>query len=788
MSWRRWIVLVVPTISLAASAGASPPQGAEPGYEQVFEELRKLAPRADRVALVREVVLRRDAAEFRLQEGTLYLLTPVSGRTVGAAFVGKGSLSFTPPLAVERASLWRVLGDSALDEPISAAVFVFADSTLADLERQVTFGPGQVESAVLGRVGDALDFLVDGRERWVDVALMTALLNGDATAYFAGYIKRSRGEDLMVKVDPHEVEEVLLLRRGKLVGQKVQTVTQFQRVGDLRDNLTTADERPDPLQLETYRIEATIADNFDFSATATIRLTARRDGIRWARFVLFHELDVDSVIDETAAPAEFFRAKRSSALWVRLDSALSRGETRSIRVTYHGDLIAWGSLMERFLPSRANPVRQVLPPALDRWLFIKATGTWFPRYGSWQAADMELTFHTPTKYRFASIGRLVEARVEESVRTTKWVTEAPTQVASFNIGEFDEFEIADPRIPPVTVHMNKEAHRYLDQLFLRQLDPQEQVATDVANSLAFFTTVFGPPPFRRYYATEIPYLHGQAFPGLIHLSWWTFQSTEEKGWEEIFRAHEMAHQWWGIGVEPATDRDAWLSEGFAMFAGLWYMQMILRDNEKYFKQLKEWREAIHGARDKAPPVGLGVRALEYDPEHYGLIVYRKGAWVLHMLRNLMLNLRTMNEDAFTAMMQEFYTSYRGRRATITDFEQVVERHMDLPMEWFFRQWVYGTAVPTYTLSWRADQRSDGEYLLQVRVRQEGVPEDFIMPVPLVMVFADSGRALVRVNVRGPVTEAKLRARAKPARLELNPFESVLAEVKHERWRPGAATP
>jgi hypothetical protein len=73
---------------------------------------------------------------------------------------------------------------------------------------------------------------------------------------------------------------------------------------------------------------------------------------------------------------------------------------------------------------------------------------------------------------------------------------------------------------------------------------------------------------------------------MIHLSWYTFLGMSEKGEDESFRAHEMAHQWFGIGVEPASERDAWLSEGFSEFAGMWYMQLILQDNDKYFKMLR----------------------------------------------------------------------------------------------------------------------------------------------------------------------------------------------------------
>jgi hypothetical protein len=37
-------------------------------------------------------------------------------------------------------------------------------------------------------------------------------------------------------------------------------------------------------------------------------------------------------------------------------------------------------------------------------------------------------------------------------------------------------------------------------------------------------------------------------------------------------------------------------------------------------------------------------------------------------------------------------------------------------------------------------------------------------------------------VRGPTTEAKMHVPALPTTLQLNPLESVLAEVKMENWR------
>ncbi|PYO98689.1 MAG: hypothetical protein DMD61_09185 [Gemmatimonadetes bacterium] len=72
--------------------------------------------------------------------------------------------------------------------------------------------------------------------------------------------------------------------------------------------------------------------------------------------------------------------------------------------------------------------------------------------------------------------------------------------------------------------------------------------------------------------------------------------------------------------------------------------------------------------------------------------------------------------------------------------------------------------------------------LRVRIRQEDAPEHFTMPVPLKIGFADTTlHALARLSVTGSVTETTLDLPAEPKRLEFNPFQSVLAQIKDEPW-------
>jgi aminopeptidase N len=301
--------------------------------------------------------------------------------------------------------------------------------------------------------------------------------------------------------------------------------------------------------------------------------------------------------------------------------------------------------------------------------------------------------------------------------------------------------------------------------------------------MKLFTTMFGPPPADNFYATEIPAGHGEAFPGLIHLSMATFDVTGTKGHNEVFRAHEVAHQWWGIGVDFATYRDQWLSEGFSEFAALWYLQTVRGDGKQYFEILDDWKADLLVRGDEAAPIGLGYRTRDGDnPGDYNLIVYEKGAWVLHMLRAMMIDLKTMNEDRFSGMMKDFYQTYRGKRASTDDFQRMVQKHTGQDMGWFFAQWVYHSAIPTYRVAYQVSDGADGKYVLRLRVRQEGVPDEFVAYMPVAIEMGKNEVVRIRMKVMGPTSEMEFPLLpTKPKSVKFNDLDGVLADVKTVGW-------
>ena len=729
-----------------------------------YDGLRSTAADPSRGARVENLTLTRDAGSFHLASGTLHLLREIEGRIVGAVFVGEGRFTMSAPDPVEQRQLERAYDMASLDTRFRTAVFLFTDFTVSELENTLEWGPLEVQREAQREIDEALDY-VSNDDGWVSASLMQPMINGER-GFFYAHFSQDRGDPTIFEIDPRSFEEVSLYRRARRVKRR-EVVARFHRALDYQSGTSLPDEALDVLSVPHYDIETHIDDDLDLTGRATARVRRLADGHTWIPFSLYSTLEVDSVRWADGKAAAYYRPEESSDLWVDFSSAPS--EEGELTFHYSGDM------MDR-------------PENL--WVQIHSHSTWFPVHEFGRATSYRLSFHVPEQYMVATVGTKLEESTEGEVRTTLWET-PPTRQVTFNLGEFEEFVDEDVLEGTLRVLVNERAHRRLGGMvaqaggyLLEQREMGETVAADLKTSFVFFGDVYGAAPVRDFVATEIPYSHGEAFPGLVLLAWDTFQWTTDEGFDEMFRAHEVAHQWWGIGVRPATYRDWWLAEGFADFSGLWYAARARGSVEMYERRLRETREALLRRRHEAAPMVLGQRAgTSEHPDDYQLMVYQKGAWVLHMLRGLLTDPDTGSDDAFRRVMNTFYTRHLGSTASTGHFQAVVEEVVGAPMDWFFQQWVYGTRVPTYTFSHRFEDQPDGSVKATVRVRQENVPEDFRMIVPILLDFGDEGYATVRVNVTGPLTEAELPLLPRePDEIVFNPNEAVLAETKTARWR------
>src|SRR5262249_39252979 len=153
-------------------------------------------------------------------------------------------------------------------------------------------------------------------------------------------------------------------------------------------------------------------------------------------------------------------------------------------------------------------------------------------------AKFDLSFNTSKDYLLASVGERVDSSTTGRTVHTRWVSQGPIRNASFNLGLFKNYEVHEEGSLPVTVMISEEAHKKLARVFVQQRKMRETVGADVSRSLKFFQAVYGPAPASHFYATESPDFEGLAFPGMVSLSWATFQNTSDQGEDEVFRAHE----------------------------------------------------------------------------------------------------------------------------------------------------------------------------------------------------------------------------------------------------------
>jgi aminopeptidase N len=240
-------------------------------------------------------------------------------------------------------------------------------------------------------------------------------------------------------------------------------------------------------------------------------------------------------------------------------------------------------------------------------------------------------------------------------------------------------------------------------------------------------------------------------------------------------------------VEVGYDsyRDQWLSEAFAEYSALLYLEHV-SGRAQMLSALARYRDDIFSVRSyafgrgkRSGSIALGYRASSTQTEgDFDLVVYKKGAYVLHMLRLLLTNLETQDDSAFFALLREFYSTYKGRDATTEDFKRLAEKYAREDLGWFFKQWVYGEELPTCKLSYRSTQGPDGTWTVNGTIDTKGVSDGFRLDLPLEIDFDGSKPLYVRRTLESKQFDFAVGGLPqKPNKVKLNPLGAVLAKTK-----------
>ena len=231
-------------------------------------------------------------------------------------------------------------------------------------------------------------------------------------------------------------------------------------------------------------------------------------------------------------------------------------------------------------------------------------------------------------------------------------------------------------------------------------------------------------------------------------------------------AHEIAHQWFGNMATEAEWAHLWLSEGFATYMTVLYMENKYGLDTAKKMLIEDRDQVIAFAKQKRRPV------VDSSVTNYMDLLnansYQKGGWVLHMLRS------QLGDSVFWKSIREYYAQYAGKTATSEDLQRVFEKVSGKDLKTFFRQWLYIAGQPDLDINWKFDQTKK---VLSVTVNQK---QSAIFEFPLevqILGGTDDGTITKSIQVKEKQTVFSIPLSAKPLRVLVDPQTKMLFDGK-----------
>ena len=798
----------------APQATSSAPGNSSAGPIAIWNALARPTFDPAKVATVSNLELQRDRIRITLESGVLHFAQPVNGIVTAAVFHGRGRLQVPPPNERESQRLQYFLKTDGMNLSFSEGTFSFTDKTFEEIASKVQFAPA-------ASPGDELyaERMAQLTELGLGVLpqLFKSIMATDRArnAQFFADLKTDDKGWVETQFDTTDPEEISVGR--------IQTVVSGYRGFDewLRfpaggKSSSAAYDDPfakDDYTIRSYSMDAAVTSGAELSATTKVKFDVKWPGERVLLFGLDSNLRVDKVTDDKEAALPFIEAREQK------DRTQSYGDY--VAVILPAPTQGSESTSLAFHYSGKRVVRQV--GAGD--YFAESFG-WYPTQMKDQAfasrADFDIRFHSPKRYTMVATGNKVNETTDGKELITEWKSDVPLAVAGFAFGDFklSEQKVGDVNVEVFANRNNDDNMQALqniaDGAMPNSFRPEVAVgnlsaaamaptiSSEMGNALRLFQKYYGPYPYKQLAVTNIPYSYGQGWPGLIYLSIVTFLDDQQRHSlgvpdtprsTDFFRAHETSHQWWGHRVGWKSYHDQWMSEGFAQFSGNLYVQF--RDNMKQYEQrLRDDRQGLltrdqhNDVYDSVGPVWMGTRvSSSLSPGAYSVIIYNKGGYVLTMLRMMLRDTRqgsTSDPDArFEAMMQDFCKTYENKPASTEDFKAIVEKHMlssmDLEgnhkMDWFFRQYVYGTGIPRYEFHVSLSDGGSGQTKMTGTLTRSGVPDIWMDVIPVFGEKDGKPSPIGFFRATRPESPVNVTLPFNPGKVTINSYEELLAEVK-----------
>ena len=446
----------------------------------------------------------------------------------------------------------------------------------------------------------------------------------------------------------------------------------------------------------------------------------------------------------------------NNVLYIKLHAPSTVNQRRKYTITYNGIPTAGLKIANNKYGDRTF--------FSDNW--PDKARNWLPTIDHpYDKAMCEFIVTAPDHYQVVSNGIIVEETdIPGGKRLTHWKQSVPIApwlfvlgVARFAVQYVDEFE--GKSIQTWVYHQDRDAGFY-------------DFAEPTKNVLDFYSNYIGPYSYEKLANIQSNSVGGgMEAASAIFYGENSVTGKRSVRWRNVI-IHEIAHQWFGNAVTEYDWDDVWLSEGFATYFTLLFIEHQY-GRDAFIEGLISSKERVNTFYEKNREYRIVHDNLKDMQKVTSSQTYQKGSWVLHMLRGV------IGTDNFWKGIQSYYHKYRNSNATTDDFRSEMEEVSGIDLSTFFQQWLYTGGTLKYAGSWQFDADES-----RVKIKLDQVQNDgslFKMPLEIGIYFAgqyDPQIEIVQVNERSNFFT--INVVSEPDSIILDPNTWILMEADFKK--------
>ena len=372
-------------------------------------------------------------------------------------------------------------------------------------------------------------------------------------------------------------------------------------------------------------------------------------------------------------------------------------------------------------------------------------------------AKCEFVVTAPDHYQVISNGlKIEETHLNGNKLLTHWKQSVPIApwlyvlgVAEFAIQYFDEFK--GKSLQTWVFKQDRDAGFY-------------DYSNPTKNALEFYENNIGPFSYEKLANVQSNSVSGgmEAASAILYSDKSVVGDRNER-WRNVI-IHEIAHQWFGNSVTEFSWDDIWLSEGFATYFTLLFIEHEYGRDE-FIKGLKSSKKTVDSFHKKYPNYTVVHNDLKDMKDVTSVQTYQKGSWILHMLRGL------LGTKIFWKGIRAYYLKYKDLNASTKDFKTIMEEVSGKDLTKFFDQWLYKPGNLVLDGVWKYDKNLQ-EITLELKQVQKGnvIIE---MPIEIGIDYGENEYKIEKINLKQLNRLYKIKADKEPLNVIIDPNMWVL---------------